>query len=373
MRHITSTRSVINWKAPGKKQIVRCAVNQRQVVIAFAGGEIVYFEMDSNGTLGEYDEHKSMEAEVLCMALGAVEPGKQRFNFLAVGLANNTVKIISLDPEDRLAPRSTQCLPVVPESLCIVEMGCTDHKDPDKDTKPGSSSLYLYVGLSNGALSRTVLDRVMGELKDPRTRYLGTRPVKLFRIKMQESEAVLAISSRSWLSYYYQNRFYLTPLSYDALEYASGFSSEQCLEGIVAISPNKLRILALEKLGAVFNQISFPLEYTPRQFVIHPKSSNLIIIETEHNAYTDETKKQRRIQMAQEMCEAAAPNEQELAKEMADAFLNEDLPENIFSAPKAGHGMWASMIRVMDPNHGTNLLMHRFEQNEAAVSLCLAR
>ena len=32
------------------------------------------------------------------------------------------------------------------------------------------------------------------------------------------------------------------------------FSSEQCPEGIVAIAGNTLRILALEKLGAIFNQ-----------------------------------------------------------------------------------------------------------------------
>ncbi len=34
------------WKTPGKKNIVKCAVNQRQVVIALTGGELVYFEMD---------------------------------------------------------------------------------------------------------------------------------------------------------------------------------------------------------------------------------------------------------------------------------------------------------------------------------------
>ena len=61
------------------------------------------------------------------------------------------------------------------------------------------------------------------------------------------------------------------------------------------------RILALEKLGAVFNQVSMPLQYTPRKFVVHPETSNLIIIETDHNAYTDETKTQRKQQMA-EVC-----------------------------------------------------------------------
>lgn len=45
--------------------------------------------------------------------------------------------------------------------------------------------------------------------------------------------------------------------------------------------------------------------------------------------------------MAQEMREAAAgggPEEQQLANEMADAFLSDVLPENIFSSPKAGVG-----------------------------------
>jgi len=37
---------VNEWKTPGKKYITRCAVNERQVVIALSGGELVYFEMD---------------------------------------------------------------------------------------------------------------------------------------------------------------------------------------------------------------------------------------------------------------------------------------------------------------------------------------
>ena len=59
------------------------------------------------------------------------------------------------------------------------------------------------------------------------------------------------------------------------------------------------RILALEKLGAVFNQVSTPLQYTPRKFVIHPETNNLIVIETDHNAYTEATKLQRKQQMAE--------------------------------------------------------------------------
>lgn len=39
-----------------------------------------------------------MSADVVCMSLANVPPGEQRSRFLAVGLVDNTVRIISLDP-----------------------------------------------------------------------------------------------------------------------------------------------------------------------------------------------------------------------------------------------------------------------------------
>ena len=81
-----------------------------------------------------------------------------------------------------------QALPAAAESLCIVEMGAGE---AGSDGEPGTTgSLYLNIGLQNGVLLRTVLDQVTGDLADTRTRYLGSRPVKLFRIRMQGSEAV---------------------------------------------------------------------------------------------------------------------------------------------------------------------------------------
>lgn len=318
-----------------------------------------------------------MPSDILCMALGAVAPNEMRTMFLAVGLADNTVRIISLDPQDCLSPRSMQALPSSPESLCLVEMGIADSIETDSgEPQKSAGSLHLNIGLSNGVLLRTSLDPVTGDLADTRTRYLGSRPVKLFRIKIKGSEAVLAMSSRTWLSYYYQNRFHLTPLSYESLEFASGFSSEQCSEGIVAISSNTLRILALEKLGAVFNQITFPLEYTPRRFAIHNDTCRLIVAETDHNAYTEDTKAIRKTQMADEMREAASDlpaDEQELAAEMAEAFVNEEYPESIFSAPKAGVAMWASVIRIIEPIHGHTIHKVKLGQNEAVLSMCTVK
>ena len=66
------------------------------------------------------------------------------------------------------------------------------------------------------------------------------------------------------------------------------------------------------------------------------------------------------------MIEAAQEEEQELAAEMAAQFLNEDRQENVFGAPKAGAGQWASVICVLNPINGQILQKIALEQNEAA-------
>jgi splicing factor 3B subunit 3 len=378
IRHIRADKRVNEWKAPSKKQIVQCAVNQRQVVIALAGGELVYFEMDTTGQLNEYTERKDMNADVVCMALASVPAGELRTRFLAVGLNDDTVRIISLDPKDCLAPLASQSLPSPAESLCIVEMKGLDYENnglasASLDNQQQSNTLFLNIGLQNGALLRTVLDPTTGDLLDTRTRYLGSRPVKLFKISIQGAEAVLALSSRSWLSYMYQGRFHLTPLSYETLEHASGFASEQCPEGIVAISVNTLRILALEKLGAVFNQEIRPLKYTPRKSAINPDSGIIYTIETDHLSFTDQTKQQRKQQMAQQMIQDADSEEKRLAIEMANAFIETKLPEQIFGAPKAAPGMWASALRVMDPLNKDLIKLIELDQNEAAFSISICK
>ena len=66
------------------------------------------------------------------------------------------------------------------------------------------------------------------------------------------------------------------------------------------------------------------------------------------------------------MVEAAGEEEQQLAQEMAAAFINENLPEDVFGAPKAGSGMWASLIRIVNPITGRTIEKIALEQNEAA-------
>ncbi len=72
------------------------------------------------------------------------------------------------------------------------------------------------------------------------------------------------------------------------------------------------------------------------------------------------------------MVEAAGEEEQELAAQMAAAFLNENLPESVFGAPKAGPGMWASIIRIINPITRQTIDKVHLDQNEAAFRWALA-
>ena len=234
IRHIRANGRVNEWPAPQHRSIVAATSNERQVAVALSSGEIVYFEMDTDGSLAEYDEKREMSGTVTCLSLGEVPEGRVRSQFLAVGCDDSTVRILSLDPDSTLENKSVQALTSAPSALSIMPMA---------DSTSGGSTLYLHIGLYSGVYLRTVLDEITGELSDTRTRFLGPKPAKLFRVTVKGQPAVLALSSRAWLGYSdTQNKgFMLTPLDYVGLEWASNFSSEQCVEGMVGIQGKNLR------------------------------------------------------------------------------------------------------------------------------------
>lgn len=234
IRHLLSDRRVNEWPAPQHRSIVAAATNERQVAVALSSGEIVYFEMDTDGTLAEYDERRQMSGTVTSLSLGQVPEGRVRSSFLAVGCDDSTVRILSLDPDSTLENKSVQALTSAPSSLSIMAMA---------DSSSGGTTLYLHIGLYSGVYLRTVLDEVTGELSDTRTRFLGAKPVKLSQVSVKGQTAVLALSSRSWLGYsdIQTKGFMLTPLDYVPLEWGWNFSSEQCVEGMIGIQGRNLR------------------------------------------------------------------------------------------------------------------------------------
>lgn len=233
IRHIKHGQ-VNEWAAPQHRSIVAASTNAHQVAIALSSGEIVYFEMDTDGSLAEYDERKEMSGTVTCLSLGEVSKGRLRSSFLAVGCDDCTVRILSLDPDSTLENKSVQALTAAPTSLAIIAMD---------DSSSGGTTLYLHIGLHSGVYLRTVLDEITGELTDTRQKFLGPKAVRLFQVTVQNSTCVLALSSRPWLGYAnpITKSFILTPLNYVDLEWGWNFSSEQCEEGVVGIQGQSLR------------------------------------------------------------------------------------------------------------------------------------
>ncbi len=75
----------------------------------------------------------------MTLALGPTPEGRQRSRFLAVGCADNTVRVISLDPDSCMQSLSMQALTATPESLAI-----TNSVDP----ATGVSVSFIYRLLS---------------------------------------------------------------------------------------------------------------------------------------------------------------------------------------------------------------------------------
>eukprot|EP00249_Psilotum_nudum_P023101 c28748_g1_i1 orf=75-3716(+) len=366
IRHIRADGRINEWKTPGKKTIVKVGCNRMQVVIALSGGELIYFEMDLTGQLMEV-EKREMSGDVACLDIAPVPEGRQRSRFLAVGSYDSTIRILSLDPDDCMQILSVQAVSSPPEALLLLEVQASTGGEDGAD-RP--ASVFLNAGLQNGVLLRTEVDMVTGQLSDTRTRFLGLRAPKLFSALVRGRRAMLCLSSRPWLGYIHQGHFLLTPLSYETLEYAASFASDQCAEGVVAVAGDALRIFTIERLGETFNQTVMPLRYTPRKFIMHPHKKSLIILETDQGAFSAEER-----EMAKKECVDATGvrenGKMDIDQENGDDEDREDaFPDEQFGCPKAESKKWVSCIRVLDPKTAETTCLMALQDNEAAFSIC---
>ncbi|CAO1634280.1 unnamed protein product [Sympodiomycopsis kandeliae] len=358
IRHIMADRRVVEWAAPSLPNgeqctIVAAATNDRQVAVALAPtNEIVYFEQDMDGQLNEYQDRKGMGSAVCTLSMADPPEGRQRTPYLAVGCEDQTVRIISLDPETTLSSLSIQALTSKPHSICVAEM-----KDVTIDRN--HATFFVNIGLENGVLLRTVLDPISGQLTDTRTRFLGAKPVRLVRISSQGKEsAVLALSSRPWLNYAYQGKTLFTPLIFDALDHAWTFSAEMCPDGLIGIVGGSLRIFTIPSLGSRLKASSIPLSYTPRKMASHPSNNGLFyLVESDHRTLsTWET--DRRI--------AALSKEPKPAQR---GVL--DLDPVAFGPVRAEAGQWSSCIRVVNSIDASTTHRVELENNEAAFNVAV--
>ncbi|KAF8312848.1 hypothetical protein DL93DRAFT_2081807 [Clavulina sp. PMI_390] len=341
IRHVLGDRRVNEWRVPPGTTILAATTNKRQIVAALSSTELVYFELDLEGQLNEYQDRKPLGSRVMALSVGEVPEGRQRTPYLAVGCEDQTVRIISLDPDSTLEVISLQALTAIPQSILIAEM-------KDASLHKSSTTMFVNIGLSNGVLLRTILDPVQGTLTDTRSRFLGTRPVRLVRLSLSGTPAVLALSSKAWLNYTYQELLRFAPLITDYIEHAWSFSAAVCPDGIITINNNVLRIITTADLGQKLEQRSLPLTYTPRQLLAHPSEKLFYVVESEHRV------------LGKDAAEAKLGGPSKLQE------FNDERPPEEFGYSKAEAGQWASCLRIIDPMEWSSLPPIHFTNNEAA-------
>ncbi|TIB68603.1 hypothetical protein E3P77_00973 [Wallemia ichthyophaga] len=342
IRHILGDKRVNQWKAPSGTYVTASTTNSRQVCIALSNGELIYFEMDNAGQLNEFQDRKSMESTVSTISIGEVPEGRQRCPFLALGCDDQTVRIISLDPESTLEVVSVQAVTAQPYSICVAEIF-------DKSLDKYNPTLFVNIGLMNGVLLRTVLDTVNGSLTDTRTRFLGNKPVSLRRVMVDKQQAVLSLSTRTHLNYAHGDQMYFTPLLYEPLDQVSSFNAELCPDGLIGISDTVLRIFTLPNIGQRMKQDSVGLSYTPRKLLLHPTAPFFLTIESDHRTISKGRQSELLTQKGYN----------------PSAYHHNSLQ---FGNIRTEAGDWASCVRLIDPVTLNTVNKVELDNNEAAFS-----
>ncbi|ETS63975.1 hypothetical protein PaG_02309 [Moesziomyces aphidis] len=356
IRHILVDKQINEWVTPSlpngrQTTIVATCTNERQVVVALSSNELVYFELDMDGQLNEYQERKAMGAPVLTMSMPECPEGRQRTAYLAVGCGDSTVRIVSLEPSSTLASISIQALTAPASSICMAEMH-------DSTVDRHHATTFVNIGLQNGVLLRTVLDGVTGQLTDTRTRFLGSKAVRLVRTRVHGQTAVMALSTRTWLSFTYQSRVQFTPLIFDALDHAWSFSAELCPDGLIGIVGSTLRIFTIASLASKLKQDSVALSYTPRRMASHPDGQGLFYVaEADHRTLSPGAQRRRVESLDKEL----KPHQRGVL----------DLDPAEFGSIRAEAGNWASCVRVVDGVNAQTTHRIELDDNEAAFSIAV--
>jgi splicing factor 3B subunit 3 len=390
--HPSGVRQIHNgqakqWNCPGLKRIETAAVNSSQVLIALAGGELIYFELDAvSGNLNE-TATRLMGADVCCLDVGTVPQGRSRSLFAVVGCRDMTIRVLSLEPGSLLVQKSSLALKSRPHSVALQTM---------------EDEFTLLIGSDDGSSIRVSVDPTTGGMASTSTRrFLGARPVSVSRINLETRPAALLLSSRPWITRRdaTTGKHVMAPLSYAPLDHGCSFSSEAVGEGVVATAGKTLRILAINSAGMdscdkeAFNTKTMRLRYTPRQMTLMsvPKGPSgeqskvvLAVVESDVNELSLEEKKSVGFDATGQKEKAAGADD---AMDVdSDDEGNNDGPGNddnvdpvekesrwtpIRGPVPSSPGRWGSCIRLLDPSNSCETLdCVELGQNEAA--LCCA-
>lgn len=328
------------WQSPNKKNIVCCTANGRQVAVGLTGGELIYFELDLRSNQLVDVSRIDLGNDISCITLNqTLLPDQLRTSYIAVSLFDNTVRLLSCQPDNVLQQIAMQATGELPVSLAL----CTQ---PHNIATHLTNCIYLYVGLKNGLYLCSRIDSDTGNIIETRKKLLGQKPVKLYTVQINNTSACIALSDTNYITYVHNNKLIQSQLTYGTMDCVASFQSVQCSNGLIGCIDNTLHIITYNKLNTVFNERHCQLRYTPRKLVIHSNNSVLVTVESDQNTYS------------------------ETIKQSLQSELNGDIDTDLVGNPKAGFGRWGSCIRLIDRTTLNTLQCIQFNENHAGFSLC---
>ncbi|KAI8874224.1 hypothetical protein GQ42DRAFT_116844 [Ramicandelaber brevisporus] len=376
--HSTGVRSILNnaqtvdWKVPRDGgEIVCAAINTRQVIIALSSGSLMYFELDNSRShsatgqsllvdrqvSGAASNRRVIRSAVTCLAVGEVPNRRTRYPFVAVGCADSTLRLMSLAPDRVLSPILTRSLDTVPESLAFFTV-------VDRAIHARHPTTWLYVGLRNGTMARSVIAEHSMQFSYEHTQVLAGAGVGIQLQSVQvgsdgNTSAILAMGAVPWLSYYVQGRHTTVPVTYEAIVAATTLRSEHIGNCIAALSGKQLCLIQIAAAAArPFNHAARPLTSTPRRFAQHPVSSYFVVAEADH--------------------QATAASSGISASNQADTDsgrIDETDGDTDVDGPVRGpNGSWLSAVRLIDPySPESHSQLFELDANEAAFSIVICQ
>ncbi|ONH67726.1 Pre-mRNA-splicing factor rse1 [Cyberlindnera fabianii] len=252
IRIIKDSEVVNEWLPPAGIKITVSASTNRQLAISLSNNELVYFEVDENDRLVEWNERKEMPSRITSLALGEIPEGLIRSPFLVVGDQDKIMRVLSTDPSNVLELVVMQSLSGVPVSTLVCFM---------------NGELCVNLGLDNGVFARTKLD-ASGQLYETRTKYLGSKPVLLSKCMKNGENVVLAFSNKTWAISDF-NTLKISSVLVPPLNSGTMFNSDDCTDGVVGVYKRKLVIFTIDDYANDISLNSLELKSTPKRLTQH--------------------------------------------------------------------------------------------------------
>lgn len=233
VRTILADNSVTEWFPHHSLSVACAAANERQLLLGLSSSELAFFFMTEQGVLSELQEKPEMSGSITAIGLANTPKGQLQARFGVVGCDDLTVRVVSIELDSPLEVRSIQAVSDVPTSIVVAEM-----LDPNSN----STVSVVHIGLRSGIYLRAIIDEVTGELSEVRSKFLGSRHVRVFPVELQGHQCVVLCSSKPWIGYHHPvtKQYTVTPLITPWLEAVSPFVSEVAT-GLCGVANNELR------------------------------------------------------------------------------------------------------------------------------------